>query len=178
MDFKILNKNNKQEIVALFTQTFSSSEGEKEGVLIGELVSNLASNINNKDIIAVGACKNESIIGVIFFTRLSFNESISVLMLAPVAVSTSHQGEGVGQALINFGIEELKSRSVKVLTTYGDPAFYSKVGFKSLSEQVIQAPLTLSMPEGWLGQSLTDNPIPTINEGPVCVEEFNNPALW
>lgn len=178
MNFKILDKNNKQEVVALFTESFSSSEGEEEGRIIGNLASKLSANTNNKEIIAVGAYKNESIIGAIFFTRLSFNEPISVYMLAPVAVSTKHQGVGIGQALINYGLKELKSRSVSVVITYGDPAFYSKVGFQSLSEQVIQAPIKLSMPEGWLGQSLTDKPIPTINERPICVEEFNDPTLW
>jgi len=178
MNFKILDKNNKQEVVALFTETFSSSEGEEEGRIIGNLASNLSTNTNNKEIIAVGAYKNESIVGAIFFTRLSFSEPISVYLLAPVAVSTKHQGIGIGQALINYGLNDLKSRSVSVVITYGDPDFYSKVGFQSLSEQVIQAPLKLSMPEGWLGQSLTDKPIPTINERPICVEEFNDPTLW
>jgi len=99
-------------------------------------------------------------------------------MLAPVAVSTEHQGKGVGQALIKYGLNELKNRSVAVAITYGDPSFYSKVGFRSLPEIVIQAPLRLSMPEGWLGQSLTEQPIPTINERPTCVKEFNDPAYW
>lgn len=99
-------------------------------------------------------------------------------MLAPVAVSTEHQGKGVGQALINYGLNELKNRSVDIAITYGDPAFYRKVGFLPLSEKIIQAPLTLSMPEGWLGQSLTDDPIPTITDRPKCVEAFNNPVYW
>ncbi|MCP3875224.1 MAG: GNAT family N-acetyltransferase, partial [Desulfobacteraceae bacterium] len=47
-----------------------------------------------------------------------------------------------------------------------------------LSESVIQAPLKLSMPEGWLGQSLTEEPIPTIKERPACVKEFNDIAYW
>ncbi len=99
-------------------------------------------------------------------------------MLAPVAVDTEHQGKGVGQTLINYGLNELKNRSVSVAITYGDPSFYSKVGFRTLSENVIQAPMNLSMPEGWLGQSLMGEPIPTIKERPKCVKEFNDPAYW
>lgn len=178
MNYKILDKNSKEEVAALFTSAFSSSEGEKEGKLIGNLASELSSSTDNKDIISIGAYKDESIIGAIIFTRLRFNESIKVYMLAPVAVSTTHQGIGVGQALINYGLKELKNRSVAVVITYGDPSFYSKVGFQALSETVIQAPLKLSMPEGWLGQSLTEEPIPTINERPTCVKEFNDPVYW
>jgi predicted N-acetyltransferase YhbS len=178
MNYKILDKNSKEEVAGLFTTVFSASEGEKEGKLIGSLAAELSSSTDNKEIICIGAYKDESIIGAIFFTRLRFNESINVYMLAPVAVSTTHQGIGVGQALINYGLQELQSRSVSVVITYGDPSFYSKVGFQALSEAVIQAPLKLSMPEGWLGQSLTEEPILTINERPICVKEFNDPIYW
>ena len=99
-------------------------------------------------------------------------------MLAPVAVRKEHQGKGVGQELINFGLKELKNRSVAVAITYGDPSYYSKMGFLALSESVIQAPLKLLMPEGWLGQSLIGETIPTIKERPTCVKEFNDPAYW
>jgi predicted N-acetyltransferase YhbS len=178
MNHKILYKNNKDEVTSLFTSVFTSSEGEKEGRLIGNLVSELSSGTDNQDIVCFGTYVEESIIGSIFFTRLRFEETILVYMLAPVAVSTEHQGKGVGQALINHGLNELKKRSVAVAITYGDPSFYSKVGFHALSENVIQAPIELSMPEGWLGQSLTVGRIPTINELPTCVKEFNDPAYW
>ncbi len=178
MNHKILDKNSKEEVTSLFTSVFTSSEGEKEGRLIGNLASELSSRNDNQEIICFGTYEEESIIGAIFFTRLRFNESIQVYMLAPVAISTKHKGKGVGQALINFGLNEVKKRSVAVVITYGDPSFYSKVGFQALSENIIQAPLKLSMPEGWLGQSLMEKPIPTINDRPTCVKEFNDPVYW
>lgn len=178
MIHKVLDKYNKNEITELFASVFASSEGEEQGKLIGNLALKLSSNIDNEEIICFGAFENESLIGSIFFTRLRFNETILVYMLAPVAVSTKHQGKGVGQALINYGLSELKKRSVNVAITYGDPSFYSRVGFEPLSESIIQAPLKLSMPIGWLGLSLTEDPIPTINERPSCVKEFNDPVYW
>ncbi len=178
MNHKILDKSNQKEVTNLFKSVFTSSEGEKEGELIGNLASELSSNIDNQEIICLGAYEKTSLIGSIFFTRLRSNRSIQVYMLAPVAVSTKYQGKGVGQALINYGLNELKNRSAAVAITYGDPSFYSKVGFQTLSENIIQAPLKLSMPEGWLGQSLTGEPIPTINERPACVNEFNDSAYW
>jgi putative acetyltransferase len=178
MNYKILDNKNEKQITELFTSVFTASEGENEGKLIGNLSSELASNIDNEKIICFGVYENEILTGSIFFTNLRFNESILVYMLAPVAVNTEHQGKGIGQALINYGINELKKRSVNVIITYGDPSFYSKVGFQALSENIIQAPLKLSMPFGWLGQSLTGEPIQPINEHPVCVKEFNNPVYW
>jgi len=178
MNYRILDNSTQKEVEALFTSVFTSSEGEQEGKLIGKLSSQLASNIDDNKIIGFGVYENETLIGSIFFTRLQFSKPIQVFMLAPVAVSAEHQGKGIGQALINYGLDELKQRSVNVAVTYGDPSFYSRVGFQALSENVIQAPLKLSMPFGWLGQSLTVEPVPTINERPVCVKEFNDPAYW
>ena len=178
MNHKVLDKNCKAEVTSLFTSVFTSSAGEKEGELIGNLASELSSNIDNEVIICFGAYEEESIVGAIFFTRLRFSNPVRVYMLAPVAVSAKRQGKGVGQALIKYGLNELKNRSVAVAITYGDPSFYSKVGFQTLSTNTIQAPLELSMPEGWLGQSLTEEPIPTINERPTCVKEFNDPVYW
>ena len=178
MNYKILDKNSQEEVTGLFTSVFTASEGNKEGRLIGNLASELSSRIDNLEIICFGTYEERSVIGSIFFTRLRFNEVIQVYMLAPVAVSTQHQGKGVGQALINYGLKELKNRSVAVAITYGDPSFYSKVGFQPLSENIIKAPLKLSMPGGWLGQSLTGGPIPTINGSPTCVKEFNDPIYW
>lgn len=178
MNYKVLDKSIHNEISDLFTSVFTTSDGKEEGKLIGNLALKLSLIIDNQEIICFGAYEHESLIGSIFFTRLRFNQPIQVYMLAPVAVSTEHQGKGIGQALINFALNELKKRSVSIVITYGDPSFYSKVGFEPLSEKVIQAPLTLSMPIGWLGQSLTGESIATINERPTCVKEFNDPTYW
>jgi len=96
MNHKILNKNNQKEVTNLFTSVFNLSEGEKEGKLIGNLASKLSSGIDNQNIICFGTYIEESIIGSIFFTRLQLKEGIQVYMLAPVAISTEHQGKGVG----------------------------------------------------------------------------------
>jgi putative acetyltransferase len=178
MNFRILDDSNKDEVASLFTSAFSSSEGEQEGKLVGSLASALATRIDNQEIICIGAYADGTMIGAIFFTRLRFEEPIEAFMLAPVAVSTAHQGRGVGQALIKFGLEQLKNRSTTLAVTYGDPAFYSKVGFQALSEEIIQAPLPLSMPEGWLVQPLSGEAIPILKSRPVCVQEFDNPDYW
>jgi predicted N-acetyltransferase YhbS len=178
MEHRLIGQDSQEEVAQLFTSVFTASEGEKEGRLIGTLASDLAAEIDHQDIICFGTYEAQLILGSIFFTRLQFDESVKVYMLAPVAVRTDYQGQGIGKALIKFGLTELKNRSVDVVVTYGDPSFYTKLGFCSLSEDIIQAPLQLSMPEGWLGQSLTGEPIPTMKERPTCVGPFNDPAYW
>jgi len=178
MNFKILDHKSKDEVTHLFTSVFSSSEGEKEGALIGGLASALAARIDNQEVVCMGAYAEGDLSGVVFFTRLRFDEPVDAYMLSPVAVRTSHQGQGAGQALIRFGLDQLKNRSVGLVVTYGDPAFYAKTGFRALSEEVIRAPHPLSMPEGWLGQSLSGEDIPIQTCRPACVQEFADSAFW
>lgn len=178
MNHKPLNPNQKDVVTDLFTSVFTSSEGEEEGRLVGKLAAELALGIDNQEIIAFGAFDGDSIRGAIFFSRLRFSDPVEVYLLAPVAVSTDFQGQGIGQALIKHGLSALKDRAVSVVITYGDPAFYAKAGFKRLSETVIQAPFGLSMTEGWLGKSLSESPIPAINGRPTCVKAFNDPVYW
>lgn len=75
-------------------------------------------------------------------------------ILSPVAVSTDVQGKGVGQALIRYGLDHLKSLGVELVFTYGDPGYYSKVGFEQITEAIVKAPWPLSQPIGWLALAL------------------------
>ncbi|MFH7241844.1 MAG: GNAT family N-acetyltransferase [Spirulina sp.] len=170
--------NEASAIENLFIFVFSQSEGEREGALIGHLAQQLMSTTDPQNLYGFVAVDGENIVGSIFFSRLTFASNIDVFILAPVAVQTDYQGQGIGQALITHGLQELKSKGVNVVTTYGDPAFYSKVGFRPLSQNVIAAPLALSQPEGWLGQALTQEAIEPIPGRCSCVPALNDPAYW
>jgi predicted N-acetyltransferase YhbS len=178
MNFQLLNKSNQDKVTELFRSVFTSSEGESEGNLIGNLASKLSLGIDNQNIFCFGAYKMELLVGSIFFTRLTFQQTIQIFMLAPVAVRTDYQGRHIGQTLINYGLEQMKIHSVAAVVTYGDPRFYAKVGFQPISQDRIQPPQKLSMPQGWLALSLTQDPIPNISEKPQTVEAFNDPAYW
>jgi predicted N-acetyltransferase YhbS len=157
---------------------FSRSEGEQEGALIGNLAKQLMANTDSRDLYGFVAVDGEQVVGAIFFSRLTFEKDIDVFILAPVAVHTEHQGMGIGQALITHGLREMKKRGVRVVTTYGDPTFYSRVGFHPLPQNMIEAPFELSQPEGWLGRSLTDDSIEKIPGRCSCVKALDNPAYW
>ena len=86
--------------------------------------------------------------------------------------------EVIGQKLINFGLDVLKENGVELAITYGDPDFYSKVGFTGITEQVVPAPQKLEQPEGWLAQSLIGDEIKPISGKSHCVEALNKPELW
>src|SRR5690606_4145733 len=159
MEFRRIGRERASDLTQLFTSTFGLSEGAEEGALIGSLVAKLSAGIDDLEIRCFGAVENERLVGAIFFTRLHFADGAPIYMLAPVAVSIEHQRSGVGKALIKHGLNELANQGALVAVTYGDPSYYENVGFKPLSENVLKAPLDLSMPHGWLGQSLTEEPI-------------------
>jgi len=178
MKLSAYNPSNTEEIKQLFTKTFSDSEGQSEGLLIGNLAYELMTSTNAHDFYCFVATENEQIIGSIIFSKLSFESEINAFLLSPVAISTSYQGKGIGQKLINFGLNSLKENGVELAFTYGDPSFYSKVGFSLITEKIVKAPLKLTYPEGWLGQSLVSDEIEPITGNSYCVEAFNNPDIW
>lgn len=193
LSFSYLHHSQIKDVGELFTSVFTDSEGVAEGKLIGELAVNLCEVTKPSkpflgDVMCLGATddigaqqandKSSALVAVIFFTKLDYGAGTTVFMLAPVAVLTKRQNQGVGQALINFGLSELKAMNVDVVVTYGDPNYYSRCGFQCLSENRLKAPLPLSIPRGWLAQSLTGEDIPALSAKPSCVEAFNNPVYW
>lgn len=178
MIFSKYNQDNFEKIKQLFTDTFSDSEGKSEGLLIGNLVHQLLTNTAAQDLYCFVATENEQIIGSIIFSKLSFESDINAFILSPVAISTIYQRKGVGQELINFGINSLKENGVELVFTYGDPNFYSKVGFNQITEKLVKAPLKLSYPEGWLCQSLASSEIKPITGNSYCVEALNKSEYW
>jgi len=178
MDFRAYKPSDSPAIEGLFVSVFSKSEGEQEGALIGNLVKEMIASTDSRDLHGFVAVDGKQIVGAIFFSRLTFEKDIDVFILAPVAVHSDHQGMGIGQALITHGLQEMQKKGVNFVTTYGDPSFYSKVGFHPISQDVIAPPLELSQPEGWLGQPLTDEPIERIPGNCTCVRALDNPAYW
>ena len=169
---------NTEEIKQLFTKVFSDSEGQSEGLVIGNLVYELMTGTDVQDLYGFVAIENEKIIGSIFFTRMTFESEVNAFILSPVAIQTNYQGKGFGQKLINFGINHLKEKGVELVLTYGDPKFYSKVGFSLITEKLIKAPFALTYPEGWLGQSLISDEIKPITGDSYCVEALNKAEYW
>lgn len=178
MELLTYKSSNIEEIRQLFIKVFSDSEGKAEGELIGDLTYDIMTSTDTRDIYGFIAIENIQIIGSIFFTRLTFENEINAFILSPVAIHTSYQGKGIGQKLINFGIQHLKENEVKIIFTYGDPAFYSKVGFKTISEKIVKAPLKMTQPEGWLAQSLINEEIKVIKGNSYCVEALNKTKYW
>ena len=178
LSFSLFCPSSTAEVVDLFLNVFSASEGVSEGRNVAALVSNLINTTNSNDLIGIVGKQNDRIIGCIFFSRFKLDENRTAFLLSPVAISTQRQGKRIGQKLINFGLSYLAEKGVNLVLTYGDPAFYSKVGFKQIKDTDIAPPFKLSQPIGWLAQTLDGNSKIKVEGSTKCVEAFNDPVHW
>lgn len=178
MEFRHHRPSDSAVLEDLFAAVFTESEGEEEGALIGNLVKEMLSSTDSQDLHGYVATADDQIVGAIFFSRLTFKEKIDAFIMAPVAIHKDYQGKGIGQALIGHGLCDMKDRGVQYVTTYGDPKFYSKVGFHPLSAELVKPPLELSQPGGWLGQSLDDTQTESIDGKCTCVAALDDQRYW
>ena len=74
------------------------------------------------------------------------NGELGWVVLGPVAVEPSHQGKGIGRALIEAGEVIMKERGAKGMTVLGDPEIYSRFGFEQ------DTPMWLAGELGWAFQ--------------------------
>jgi putative acetyltransferase len=79
------------------------------------------------------------------------------LALGPIAVFPSFQKQGIGQALVNEGLEAIRKLGAQGCVLVGDPAFYRRFGFEHNpalrmegvpSEVLLCLPMCEDMPEG------------------------------
>lgn len=178
LNFRPHNAEEANAIVHLFTSVFADSEGEAEGALIGKLAADLFETTDHLDLFNYVAVDGDCVVASIFFTRLEFDNNRVVFILAPVAVCSDRQRQGIGRDLICHGLNDLTQRGVDFVLTYGDPEFYRKVGFQQISPTEIRAPFRLSQPEGWLGRSLDGQSIEALSGVCTCVNALNDPVYW
>jgi putative acetyltransferase len=168
-----------QALSGFYAATFTVSEGGEEGALIGGLVRDLLSSTSGEDIRVFCVEEDSQVIGAAIFTRLTYPEDPHIVfLLSPMAVASERQRKGIGQALLRHALAALRADGVQIAMTYGDPNFYGRVGFRSVTENRARAPLRLNHPHGWLGQSLTDETIPTLQGPSFCVPALNRSDVW
>jgi len=178
MDFSADYNSRETGIITLFKATFAASEGANEGDLVGGLARDLLTTTPDDDLRVFLAEDGGALIGCIIFSRLRYEEDDRIVfLLSPVAVATAHQRKGVGQALLRHGLDALRAENVDVAITYGDPAYYGKVGFEAITEEIAKAPCPLSMPHGWLALSLTGALTPLAGAAR-CAAALDKPAYW
>lgn len=161
-----------------FATTFAAAEGAHEGAVIGGLVRDILAGTAD-DFWVMRAVRQDVIVGAVIFTRLRYpSDPTRVVLMSPVAVAPDDQRKGVGQGLIRCALDHLRDAGVDVVLSYGDPAYYNRVGFAQVPETRARAPQPLSLPHGWIGLSLDGSEVPVLSGKPRSVPAFDRPEIW
>jgi len=96
--------------------------------------------VKNSFIFVAAFDDNNQIVGI----GRALSDGCSDAYIQDVVILKSSRGQGIGKAIINFLIKELKSHNIDWIGLIGEPnteTFYEKLGFKSLKNHI---PMTLS----------------------------------
>ncbi|MBF9043443.1 GNAT family N-acetyltransferase [Rhodobacterales bacterium HKCCE4037] len=179
MDVTTEYQDKARDIAAMFRDSFTVSEGPEAGQQIAALVAEMLGTVSAQDMHVFSAMEGAEVRASILFTRMRYPEDTrTVFILSPVAVAPDQQGKGVGQRLITHGLAALRESGVDIVLTYGDIAFYSKVGFTQITTEDAQPPLPLQHPHGWLGQALADTGFAPLQGPSECVPPLGDPDYW
>ena len=77
------------------------------------------------------------IVGHIAFSPMTVDtetDTYAAICLAPLAVTPSHQRQGVGSALMNAALDELARRVDSAVFLLGHPSYYPRFGFRPARE--------------------------------------------
>lgn len=79
------------------------------------------------------------IVGHIAFSPITISDGTAGWYgLGPISVSPQLQRRGIGTKLMNEGFAVLKSLGAKGCVLVGDPAYYTRCGFKNIPELVLE----------------------------------------
>jgi putative acetyltransferase len=97
----------------------------------GAVEANLVDRLRkDQDLMLSLVAAADGIVGHAAFSRLLMAEaSLRAVALAPVAVVPTHQGRGIGSALVRAGLERLRLAGEHLVLVLGEPAFYGRFGF-------------------------------------------------
>lgn len=89
--------------------------------------------------ISLVAVLNQHIVGHIAISPVQISSGVQGWYgLGPVAVLPEWQLQGIGSALIQSGLSQLKTHAAKGCVVLGDPDFYAQFGFKAVPELILE----------------------------------------
>ena len=87
------------------------------------------------------ADEDGQVVGHVILTRVELDGSgRSLLELGPLSVRPDRQNAGVGDALVRASLAAADERGEPLVLVLGDPAYYSRFGFKPASQFAVEKP--------------------------------------
>ncbi len=120
---------------AVFDVNFRAFGQDAEPKIVDELRKNCPEGVS------LVAEEQGKIVGHILFTPARIetaSKPVHGMTLAPLAVAPEYQRKGIGSALIEAGIETLRTSEIPFIVVLGHPDYYPKFGFEKASKYGIR----------------------------------------
>lgn len=153
--------------------------GEPEGKAVAQLACDLLVDTSAQPLLCLVAQQDDSQVAAsILFTpvKVSGQEDLAVYILAPLAVMKHCQGAGIGTRLIKAGLSQLQQRGAQIVLVLGDPAYYSRTGFRAGHN--IKPPYPLDYPEAWMALELVPGKLDRAVGVARCASALSSPEHW
>ena len=167
------------KVLQVERQAFSDDQGPE----IVDLVKGLLSDPSARPLLSLLAEDNGRALGHILFTRAqitNFIDSVSAVILAPLAVIPERQSRGIGGRLIKEGLRRLSASGVELVFVLGHPEYYPRHGFKPAGELGFEAtyPIPDEHADAWMVQALQPGVIGKVSGRVICADALNHPEHW
>ncbi|RQO32366.1 GNAT family N-acetyltransferase [Taibaiella sp. KBW10] len=162
------------DYTAVYTINAKAFTQDGEAKLVAALRHNKDAFIPELSLVAV---KGTEVIGYILFTKISIvsidQKIFESLALAPVAVDPEYQQQGIGKALIQYGLDKAKALGYASVIVLGHEAYYPKFGFVPAVKWQIKAPF--EVPENaFMGLELIPGSLTNVSGTVRYAREFDN----
>lgn len=145
------------ELVKVAFQTAKKADGDEQ-----DYVNKLRKSNNSLPELALTIKVNTEIVGHIMLTKTSIKrekEILDALLLSPVCTKLEYRNKGLASSLIKHSLTKAMENGYKAVFLVGNPEFYGKFGFKSISNFGIKDTgdiperytMGLELEEGYLG---------------------------
>jgi putative acetyltransferase len=148
-----------------------------------QLVKELLDDPSAKPVLSLLAYKHNRAVGHILFTRArltNIEETLSSVILAPLAVLPGVQKQGIGGQLIHQGLKQLNEAGTDLVFVLGHPEYYPRYGFEPAGRLGFEAPYPIpnKHENAWMVQALRPGLIGSISGKVVCADALNKPEHW
>jgi putative acetyltransferase len=134
------------EEIAKIRQVIIDAFGRTEEADLVDKIRHSPNFIPELSLIAV---ENQQVLGHILFSRIVLEapqQTIPALVLAPLAVISSRQHQGIGSKLIQAGLSKCCELDHAIVIVIGEPNYYQRFGFQTASEFGLQSSLSIPDP--------------------------------
>jgi putative acetyltransferase len=144
------NKENTAELLAIRAVNEAAFGEGDEADLVDKL------RADGSALVSLVAERESAIVGHVLFSRMWIDTApglVSAVTLAPVAVAPEHQHSGIGQRIIEQGLDRLRARGERIVIVLGHPSYYPRFGFSIEKAALLEAPFPR---EAFMAMELVD----------------------